>query len=182
MDHTRVEFSARSVITNDSSLDIDEVGIPDVIAMTLTKPVRVNQHNLAEMQRRVRLGPRHLHGAKTLTYPSGKMVTLEYSKQRQTLDVYPGCIVERHLKNGDYVLLNRNPTLSKKSLQAHRVKIMKDKTFRLSIFLTGPYNADFDGDEVGKLAFILCAYSSCAKTNGCGGQKSDLLDYMYPIR
>ena len=36
----RVDFSARTVITGDPNLELDEVGVPKSIAMTLTYPER----------------------------------------------------------------------------------------------------------------------------------------------
>lgn len=36
----RVDFSARTVITGDPNIDLDEVGVPRSIAMTLTYPER----------------------------------------------------------------------------------------------------------------------------------------------
>lgn len=36
----RVDFSARTVITGDPNLDLDEVGVPYTIAMNLTYPER----------------------------------------------------------------------------------------------------------------------------------------------
>ena len=59
-----------------------------------------------------------------------------------------GDIVERHLMDNDYVLFNRQPSLHRMSMMAHRVKVMKANTFRLNVSVTTPYNADFDGDEM----------------------------------
>ena len=60
----------------------------------------------------------------------------------------PGYIVERHLKDGDWVIFNRQPSLHRMSMMGHRVRIMDGKTFRLHLCVTTPYNADFDGDEM----------------------------------
>ena len=59
-----------------------------------------------------------------------------------------GEIVERHLQNGDIVLLNRQPTLHKGSMMAQKVLIGPDKTIKMNLAITKPYNADFDGDEM----------------------------------
>lgn len=75
-----------------------------------------------------------------------------------------GDIVERHLDDGDVVLFNRQPSLHKVSIMAHRVKVMPFRTFRFKTYITlclnipnccrfnecacTPYNADFDGDEM----------------------------------
>ena len=50
--------------------------------------------------------------------------------------------VERHMKNGDVVLFNRQPLLHKMSIMGHRVRIMPYSTFRMNISVTPPYNAD----------------------------------------
>jgi DNA-directed RNA polymerase beta' subunit len=57
-----------------------------------------------------------------------------------------GDIVDRHLRNGDYVLFNRQPSLHKMSMMAHKVRVMPYDTFRLNVCTTPGYNADFDGD------------------------------------
>lgn len=59
-----------------------------------------------------------------------------------------GTIIERTLEDGDYVLFNRQPTLHRMSMMAHRVKILPYNTFRLNLSVCSPYNADFDGDEM----------------------------------
>jgi len=59
-----------------------------------------------------------------------------------------GDIVERHMEDGDIVLFNRQPSLHKVSIMAHRAKIMEWRTFRFNTCVCAPYNADFDGDEM----------------------------------
>ena len=43
-----------------------------------------------------------------------------------------GDIVERHMEDGDIVLFNRQPSLHKISIMAHRVKVMDFLTFRFN--------------------------------------------------
>jgi len=57
-------------------------------------------------------------------------------------------VVDRQLRDGDIVLFNRQPSLHRISIMAHRVKIMPNRTFRLNPSVCPPYNADFDGDEM----------------------------------
>jgi len=59
-----------------------------------------------------------------------------------------GDIVDRHIKDGDIVLFNRQPSLHKLSILSHRVKVRPYRTFRLNECVCEPYNADFDGDEM----------------------------------
>jgi DNA-directed RNA polymerase II subunit RPB1 len=53
----RVDFSARSVITGDALIDIEELGVPWSIALNLTFPERVTPHNIEAMQALVDAGP-----------------------------------------------------------------------------------------------------------------------------
>ena len=55
-----------------------------------------------------------------------------------------GWIVDRPLQNGNYVLLNRQPTLHKSSMLAMKVVIMPYKTLRINLSVTKGFNADFD--------------------------------------
>lgn len=57
-------------------------------------------------------------------------------------------MVERHLHDNDVVLFNRQPSLHKLSIMAHRAKIHNHRTFRFNECVCNPYNADFDGDEM----------------------------------
>mgnify|MGYP002700427762 CR=1 FL=1 len=141
----RVDFSARTVITPDPLLDLDQVGVPRSIAMNLTIPEKVTSFNLVAMRDRVRLGPRHPKGARYVETKDGTRFDLTVAKMA-SLSV--GDTVERPLQNDDSVVMNRQPTLHRMSMMAHRVHIMDYSTFRLNLSVTTPYNADFDGDEM----------------------------------
>ena len=57
--------------------------------------------------------------------------------------------VLRHLRNGDFLLLNRQPTLHKPSIMAHTARILQgERTIRMHYANCNTYNADFDGDEM----------------------------------
>ncbi|EPS95144.1 hypothetical protein FOMPIDRAFT_152872 [Fomitopsis schrenkii] len=143
----RVDFSARTVITGDPNLQLDEVGVPRSIAMNLTYPERVTPYNIAYLQELVRNGPTAYPGARYVVRDTGERIDLRYNKRADAFLQY-GWIVERHLRDGDYVLFNRQPSLHKMSMMSHRVKLMPYSTFRLNLSVTPPYNADFDGDEM----------------------------------
>ena len=58
-------------------------------------------------------------------------------------------IVHRHLKNGDVLLFNRQPTLHRPSIMAHKARVLQnEKTLRMHYSNCKAYNADFDGDEM----------------------------------
>ncbi|KAK4057043.1 DNA-directed RNA polymerase II core subunit rpo21 [Microbotryomycetes sp. JL221] len=143
----RVDFSARTVITGDPNIALDEVGVPYSIARNLTYPERVTPYNFFYLQELVRNGPNEYPGARYVVRDTGDRIDLRYNKRADTFLQY-GWIVERHLKDGDIVLFNRQPSLHKMSMMGHRVKLMPYSTFRLNLSVTSPYNADFDGDEM----------------------------------
>lgn len=144
----RVDFSARTVITGDPNLQLDQVGVPRSIATTLTYPERVTPYNIVYLQGLVNNGPATYPGARYYVKDTGERVDLKYRKSNEPISLQFGWIVERHLKDGDYVLFNRQPSLHKMSMMSHRVKLMNYSTFRLNLSVTSPYNADFDGDEM----------------------------------
>jgi DNA-directed RNA polymerase beta' subunit len=146
----RVDFSARTVITPDPNLSIDELGVPFKIAMNLTFPEVVNRHNAAELRRLVLNGPDTYPGAKHVrkTRQGNRTIRLRGHVDPASIELEDGDVVERHLRNGDYVLFNRQPSLHKMSMMAHRVRVMDYSTFRLNVCVCASYNADFDGDEM----------------------------------
>jgi DNA-directed RNA polymerase subunit A' len=146
----RVDFSARTVISPDPDLDIDEVGVPFDVAMRLSIPEKITEWNVDEMRELVINGPEKYPGALYVTRPDGKRIRLEFVVDREKIAevIEPGFIVERHLKNGDIAIFNRQPSLHRMSIMAHHVRVLPHKTFRLHLCVCPPYNADFDGDEM----------------------------------
>ncbi len=142
----RVDFSARTVITGDPNISIGEVGVPFSIATNLTFPERVTQRNLAKMQALVNRGPEYPSGNYVIKGESNLRIDLRSAPRKPVLT--PGDVVERHMITGDLVLFNRQPTLHKMSMMAHRVRVMSGQTFRLNVNVCASYNADFDGDEM----------------------------------
>lgn len=142
----RVDFSARSVITPDPNISVGQVGVPMHIAKIHTFPERVNSFNIGYLQDLVNRGPNEHPGANYVIRNDGQRIDLNFN--RHDLRLENGFIVERHMKDQDEVLFNRQPSLHKMSMMGHRVKVMPGKSFRLNLSATAPYNADFDGDEM----------------------------------
>ena len=144
----RVDYSSRSVITPDASLQINQLGVPKKIGMNLTFPERVNRRNIKFISQLVENGPDEYPGANILERKNGDKISLRYV-DRKSIHIDLDDIVHRHLIDGDIVLFNRQPTLHRMSMMAHVVKIMNEgNTFRMNVADTKPYNADFDGDEM----------------------------------
>ncbi len=146
----RVDFSARTVISPDPNIDISDVGVPLDVAMKLSFPEKVTHWNLEEMRAFVRNGPTNYPGALYVVRPDGKRIRLEFVVDREKVAeaIETGFIVERHLKDRDIAIFNRQPSLHRMSIMAHCVKVLPYKTFRLHLCVCPPYNADFDGDEM----------------------------------
>ncbi len=151
----RVNFSARTVISPDPLLSINEVGVPVFAARELTVPVHVNEHNIDKIREMVARGPEptpaepYVPGVNYVIRSDGRKIRVT---ERNAADVAEGIdidyVVERQLVDGDVVLFNRQPSLHRMSMMAHRVRIMSGRTFRFNLTDCPPYNADFDGDEM----------------------------------
>ena len=143
----RVNYSARSVITPDPNLELDQLGVPENIAKNLTFPETVTPYNKAYIRKLLENGKANIHpGAKTYeSVANNRTYSLKYVDLDNLLrNIQDGDIVHRHLIDDDIVLFNRQPSLHKMSMMAHRVKVMPYSTFRLNVSVTTPYNADFD--------------------------------------
>lgn len=86
----------------------------------------------------------------------GEIVEKVETKKTKSFNIEIGDIVERHLKDGDVVIFNRQPTLHKGSMLAKRVLVRPGKTLRFNLASTKSFNADFDGDEMNVLNVLDC--------------------------
>ena len=160
----RVDFTGRTVISPDPNCAIDEVIIPVHMAKVLTYPERVNRYNIQKLKDLI------LQGSDT--HPGANMVISNSQPSEEKDEDVPssvghplqimnrnfrkkvadelkyGDVVERHLEDGDCVLFNRQPSLHRVSIMAHRARVMPFRTLRFNECVCKPYNADFDGDEM----------------------------------
>ena len=145
----RVNYSARTVISPDPRIKFNEVGIPQSVAKELTIPEKATEWNMDWLKELIKKGPGVYPGANYVIRPDGK-------KKKITEDIVdvlieelqPGYIVERHIIDGDISIFNRQPSLHRMSIMAHRIRVLPGKSFRLNPAVCTPYNADFDGDEM----------------------------------
>jgi len=162
----RVNFAGRTVISPDPFLEPDEIGIPLQIAKNVTFPEPVNDLNLDRLRKAIIVGSTEAEllagaegaigymdedGRETRTYAldrkgreaAASQLALRGEKGRAK-------VVMRHLRDGDYVLVNRQPTLHRTSMMAHRVRVLRsdDRVLRMHYASCSGYNADFDGDEM----------------------------------
>jgi DNA-directed RNA polymerase subunit A' len=151
----RVDHAARSVVGPDASHDIWELGVPASIMHTLTFPEHVNARNASMLGEAVARGAHARNGALTVRIPDAssasaggeKMLYLELldeaARRQLAAQLQAGWTVERHLRDGDWVLFNRQPSLHKASIQAFQAYEVPGAQFKLPLPCTKPFNADF---------------------------------------
>jgi len=152
----RVNFSARTVISPDPLLSINEVGVPITAARELTVPLHVNENNIEKVRQMVAGGTEptdddgnYVPGVNYVIRADGRRIRVtDRNCQEVSEGIDVDYIIERQLIDGDVVLFNRQPSLHRMSMMAHRVRVMPGRTFRFNLCVCPPYNADFDGDEM----------------------------------
>ena len=143
----RVNFSARTVITPDPNLKINEIGIPLDVAKIITVNERVTRFNIERIKEMLFSNsyPKIIN----IIRPDGKKKkVIDELREELSKELEIGYSVDRTLMDGDVILFNRHPSLHRVSIMAHYVKILPGRSFRLHPAVCPPYNADFDGDEM----------------------------------
>jgi len=141
----RVNFAARSTITPDPYILISEVGVPEEIAAELTVPEMVTEWNKKAILELVEKTDKAVY----LVRPNETRKKIDETNKKEVLEeIDVGFKIERQLMDGDVALFNRQPSLHRLSMLAHKVRVMPGRTFRINPIVCKPYNADFDGDEM----------------------------------
>ncbi|CAG8530365.1 3760_t:CDS:10 [Cetraspora pellucida] len=128
--------------------------MPGLGNMAGTKPSRGLCQRLKGKQGRFRgnlSGKRVDFSGRTVISPDPNLridEAYQSAKDACAAELQIGDVVERHLRDGDVVLFNRQPSLHKLSIMAHYVRVKPWRTFRFNECVCTPYNADFDGDEM----------------------------------
>jgi len=146
----RQNYTARSVIGPDPYLPFGYVRIPLIMAPYLTQPEIVNALNIDRIKTLLK--------EKKITHitPNGgfRIAVLDNIRQDYLTgrrSFHYGDKIERHLQDGDMVILNRQPTLHKQSMMSFKVILGRspnELTIKIHLSVTTPYNGDFDGDEI----------------------------------
>ncbi len=121
----RVDYSGRSVIVVGPDLKIYQCGLPKEMAIELFKPF--------VMKRLVETGKCHNIKSAKRTVEKGKDFVWD--------------VLEEVIKDHP-VLLNRAPTLHRLSIQAFEPILIEGRAIKISPLVCGPFNADFDGDQM----------------------------------
>ena len=121
----RVDYSGRSVIVVGPDLKIFQCGLPKEMAIELFKPF--------VMKRLVETGKCHNIKSAKRTVEKGKDFVWDVLEE----------VIKEHP-----VLLNRAPTLHRLSIQAFEPVLIEGRAIKISPLVCGPFNADFDGDQM----------------------------------
>lgn len=138
----RCDFTGRTVLGPNGSLEFGEIAPPAIMKSKLTIPEYVTKYNLnfvkdlASNDEISCLIPRY-----------GKLAGRKLRFKKDKHEIKIGDVVERHSRDGDAILFNRQPTLQKQSMCGYRIKFQNKLSVGLHISSTTPHNADFDGDE-----------------------------------
>ncbi len=121
----RVDYSGRSVIVSGPELQINQCGLPKLMALELFKPFVIGwlmQHEYA-------------HNIKNAT----RLIEASESVIWDALD---------EVIKDKFVLLNRAPTLHRLSILAFQPTLIEGKAIQLHPLVCKGFNADFDGDQM----------------------------------
>ncbi len=143
----RVNYSARTVISVDPNINLDEVGVPMDIASKLTVPFYVTAWNFEKAKEMLK-GDGYPAVVNVIAKDGKRKRVIDTNKEDLVKELQVGDILERQLADGDITLFNRQPSLHRVSIMSHKAKVLSGKTFRMNYCVTPPYNADFDGDEM----------------------------------
>ncbi len=121
----RVDYSGRSVIVVGPSLNIDQCGIPKIMALELFKPFIISQLIKRELCHNIRSANRFIEADNPEVWDILEQIAMEA-----------------------VVLLNRAPTLHRLGIQGFRPKLIEGKAIQIHPMVCRAFNADFDGDQM----------------------------------
>ncbi|XP_024400544.1 DNA-directed RNA polymerase IV subunit 1 isoform X2 [Physcomitrium patens] len=139
--------SARMIVVGDPSIKIEEILLPVFLVEQLTIPEKVTAFNIERLQRYVDNGPYadlYKTGAVFHDRPGRDRVRLHSRLKRMVVEI--GDTVHRHIKDGDLVIVNRPPSLTKHAIMAMEVRLHHSCSLAINPLICAPFQADFDGD------------------------------------
>jgi len=143
----RSDFSARTVLASGGpGIRFGEIGVPRDMTKILTVKLRVTYRNYETVCKMMERG--EINSLWRWNSVQNKMSYkgLATDAIKKKVGVRVNDTVERALANGDWVLLNRQPTLRRESMVGCKVVIIEDSVFRIPLAITSPLGADFDGN------------------------------------
>jgi DNA-directed RNA polymerase subunit beta' len=125
----RIDFSGRAVITPDPTLNLEECKLPYLMILEIFK--------LPIAKRIIQLG--------------------KFKLLNKAIDFVDQCIDHKNpvllrvceeVTNGEYCILNRQPSLHKLGMLGFKIRVTLDSVIKIHPMACPPFNADFDGDQM----------------------------------
>lgn len=139
----------RSTLSGRTLLKVDELGIPYVFAKELQVDEVVQEFNYSRLLQAFMNKTTGYPGSTILKKKNGKKFYVDYIPSSVTLEI--GDILRRDVVTGDYVYINRQPTLNDVQIGVHRAVVntnLEERTIQMNVAACPWYGADFDGDQV----------------------------------
>ncbi len=121
----RVDYSGRSVIVVGPTLNIDQCGLPKIMALELFKPFIIAELIKREIVHNIR--------------SANRFIEADHAEVWDILETVAADSV---------VLLNRAPTLHRLGIQGFYPKLIEGKAIQIHPMVCRAFNADFDGDQM----------------------------------
>lgn len=144
----RIDFSGRCVIDPDPNLELDQCGIPYLMALEFYKLQVANR--LLELK--------NFNGHKFYRFDP----VLDFIDE--CIEKHDFCLFDivSQIANNKLFILNRQPTLHRMGLMSFRCVVHKDYVIKTHPFICEPYNADYDGDQ---MAAYISLYPETEQSN-----------------
>ena len=139
-----MDFSARAVITGDINIEPNTIGVPEDIAITLLKPF-VTHNLLFDFKDDL-----EVTGIRSTQLNVGRIIDQVKDKSNEVPENVKAVVIKALKKamEGKVVLAKRDPCLHRHSVRGMYMQLVDDETFHINPIICGPYNADFDGDQM----------------------------------
>jgi DNA-directed RNA polymerase subunit A' len=137
----RVHNMARSTITGDPTIGIDEVGVPLVFAQTIQIETIVQESNKHILATYVKNGRNYPGATKIRKFRTNVEYDLDPSRE---IEMEIGDTIMHDVIDGEYVGFNRQPSLCMSNIGMHRCRVTRNpkyKTLRMNVLAT-PLNAN----------------------------------------
>ena len=169
-----MDFSARAVITGDINIEPNTIGVPEDIALTLLKPF-VTHNLLFDFKDDLEKA-----GVKATQLNIGRVIDQVKEKSNEVPANVKEVVINALKKamEGKVVLAKRDPCLHRHSVRGMYMKLVNDETFHIHPIICGPFNADFDGDQMAIFLPITSTAQKLAKEKvligkDCSSSKGD---------
>jgi DNA-directed RNA polymerase subunit beta' len=121
----RIDYSGRSVIVVGPNLNLDQCGVPKIMALELFKPFIISKLIGRGLVHNIRSANRYIEGGHS-----------------EVWDILEECVKDA------FVMINRAPTLHRLGIQAFRPVLIEGRAIQIHPLVCSAFNADFDGDQM----------------------------------